>query len=56
MGISNQMLQAEDIYHLLLKFEDNADAICEYFMQEYNYEKMVEVGKLFSGKLQQIFK
>ncbi len=25
-------------------------------MQEYNYQKMVEVGKLFSGKLQQLFK
>ncbi len=50
------MLAPDDIYHLILKFEDNADAICEYFMQEYNLEKMVEVGKLFSGRLQQMFK
>lgn len=56
MAIACEILQPEDIYNLMLKFEDNAEAICEFFMQENEFDKMVEVAKLFVGKLGQFFK
>lgn len=39
-----------------MKFEDSMECLSEYFMQEGNYEKMVEVGKLLSSVVCTMFR
>ncbi len=52
----NQFMTQEDIFSLFEKFQDNGDAICDFFMQEHAYPKMVNVSKLFYKRVQNLFK